>query len=184
MRAALPAVLAAAALVVTACAPARSPADAGGTAIPDAAEVPDVAAGAAAVVVPPGAARPETALPVFVVDVAATYAARERGLGGREALDDDRGMLFVYAESRSRRFWMKDCLVALDIAFLDEQGRVLEIATLPPGVGLTGDDVPAARCEGPVRFVLEVRAHRLAELGLAAGDLVDVRRAVAGVTPD
>ncbi len=137
--------------------------------------------GAALRLLPAAAPRSEGGPPTVVVEVAATGAARQRGLGGRETLADGAGMLFVYADSQARRFWMKDCLVALDIAFLDEKGRVLKIATLPPGAGLSGPDIPAARCDAAVRYVLEVRARWFAEQGLGEGDLVDLGEVVAGV---
>ncbi len=120
----------------------------------------------------------------FDVEIAATLAHRERGLMGRETLGLQRGMLFVYREPAPRSFWMKDCLVGLDIAFLDADGRILQVATLPPGIGLFGTDLPSVACNGPVKFVLEVRAKRLAELGVGTGDLIDVRAATRGVDPD
>ena len=130
--------------------------------------------------VPPGSGPP----PRVIVEVAATTQRRQRGLAGRETLRDGAGMLFVYATARERLFWMKDCLIGLDIAFLDADGTILEIATLPPGSGLVGEDVPSTRCEGPVLYVLEVRAGWLGEQGITVGDVVDVRWAVDGVVPE
>ena len=120
----------------------------------------------------------------FDVEIAATQARRERGLMGRETLGLQRGMLFVYRGPAPRSFWMKDCLIGLDIAFLDADGRILQVATLPPGIGLVGTGLPSAACQGPVKYVLELRAKRLAELGVGTGDLVDVRAATRGVDPD
>lgn len=142
------------------------------------------AAGADLLLVAGAAEAAAAAVPVVRVEVAATFRARERGLGGRETLPDGRGMLFVYPDSRRRSFWMKDCLVALDIAFLDVDGRILDVATLPPGAGLADAAIPAAACEGPVRYVLEVRARWFAEQGIARGSVVDVEHAVRGVVPE
>ncbi len=138
--------------------------------------------GAALVLVPVGASDSDPT--TFEVELATTHAARERGLMGRETLGLQRGMLFVYREPARHSFWMKNCLIGLDIAFLDADGRILKAATLPPGIGLVGDDVPSVACEGKVKFVLEVRARRLSELGVGSGDLVDLRAAVEGVHPE
>jgi uncharacterized membrane protein (UPF0127 family) len=149
-------------------------------------EPPRVAAlpDASLLLVAPGARTDGAAIPVVEVEVAATYAARQRGLGGRETLADGAGMLFVYPDTDGRRFWMKDCLIALDIAFLDEEGRVLHVATLAPGAGLSSDEIPSVRHDGPVRYVLEVRARWLSGQGIGVGDVVDVRHVVEDVVPE
>ena len=118
---------------------------------------------------------------IVSVEIAASHADRERGLGGRETLPDGRGMLFVYGDSDGRTFWMKDCFIALDIAFLDADGVMRDVVTLPPGVGLSGKDIPAHTCASPVRYVLEVRARWLDENGIGVGDTVDVSRVTKGV---
>lgn len=140
--------------------------------------------GARAVVVRAGADRPITSLPTVAVEVASTRAARERGLSGRERLAPDAGMLFVYADDRPRRFWMKDCWMALDLGFLRADGTIAAVHTLPAGAGRTGADVPAATCPEPVRYVLETNAGWYAAHGLRPGHVVDVSAAVAGVVPE
>ncbi len=103
---------------------------------------------------------------------------------GRKQLDADAGMLFVYATPARREFWMKDCHIPLDIAFIGADYRVIAIETCEAGVGLPYDEIPRAVCAAPVAFVLETNAGRLAELGVAAGDRVDLGLAVLGVRAD
>ena len=67
----------------------------------------------------------------FTLEVVSTEAAIERGMGGRKSLARDAGMLFVFPEARSRRFWMKNCLISLDIMFLDARGRITAIHQMP-----------------------------------------------------
>ncbi len=61
------------------------------------------------------------------VELAVTEAERERGLMARDALADDAGMLFLFPAPSRVGFWMKGTLIPLDIAYLDADGRVLDI---------------------------------------------------------
>jgi uncharacterized membrane protein (UPF0127 family) len=135
------------------------------------------------VVVPVGARPPASAPCVVFVELAATQQARERGLGGRASLPRDGAMLFVYGADEPRRYWMKDCLIALDIAFIERGGRIVNVATLPPGAGLKNEDIAAVDSTAPARFVLETAAGWCAAHGIAAGDEVDLRAALVGVDP-
>jgi hypothetical protein len=92
-------------------------------------------------------------------------------------------MLFVYPDRRNRRFWMKGCAFGLDIAFLEDDGRIVRLATLPPGLGRTGAEIPAVDCPEPVARVLEASAGWFAAHGIAAGDRVDATPALTGVVP-
>ena len=53
---------------------------------------------------------------VLPVEVMSTPNAISTGMMGRENLDG--GMLFVFPEVSERSFWMKDCLISLDIIFI------------------------------------------------------------------
>lgn len=116
-------------------------------------------------------------------EVVSTPEARNRGLGGRARLDENAGMLFVYPSAEPRTFWMKDCLIALDIAFIGEDRRILNVATLPAAAGLPDALVPKADSAGPTRWVLETGAGWFARHRIGAGDVVDVAAAVLGVEP-
>lgn len=132
-------------------------------------------------VVRAGAERPADAGAVAFVEVAATHAARERGLMGRTSLEADHGMLFVYPAPTPRRYWMKDCLIGLDIAFIRADGTVSALATLPPGAGLADDEVGVASSNGPVQYVLEMETGWFARHGVAVGSTIDVSAAAEGV---
>ena len=62
------------------------------------------------------------------VEYAATEVDRERGLMGRDVLPDTEGMLFVFPTLVTVSFWMKDTPNPLDIAFIADDGTVLNIA--------------------------------------------------------
>ncbi len=105
------------------------------------------------------------------VRIARTPAERRQGLMGVTRLAADEGMLFVYATAGLRSIWMKGCAVALDVAFLDDDARVLEVATLRPPTE-TGGDVEAVRSARPARYVLEMPAGFFARHGLGEGTRV------------
>ncbi|MBY0565175.1 MAG: DUF192 domain-containing protein [Hyphomonadaceae bacterium] len=106
----------------------------------------------------------------FTVEIADDDRERARGLMFRQALADDRGMLFHFQEPEYASFWMRNTVISLDIIFIGVDGRILNIAerTTPyseegiPSVGLT-------------RGVLEIRGGRAAELGISPGDKVNHR---------
>ena len=84
------------------------------------------------------------------VELAATPEEREGGLMFRQKLGEDHGMLFVFPESAPQRFWMKNTLLPLSIAFIDDGGVVINIEDMQP---LTVD---AHASLGPARVALEM----------------------------
>jgi uncharacterized membrane protein (UPF0127 family) len=138
---------------------------------------------ATVVVVPRGAPRPGGGLPVVFAEVVSTPEARRQGLGGRDSMPADEGMLFVYPKDEMRNYWMKDCRFALDIAFIGRDRRILNVATLPPPSGAETEPIPFALSSGPAGFVLETNAGWLAAHGVRAGDEVDLAAALEGVEP-
>jgi len=71
----------------------------------------------------------ETAIPIFI-EHATTIEARRKGLMHRSHLDPNHGMLLHYPESGYHRIWMYNCLIPLSVAFIDENGAILEIHEL------------------------------------------------------
>lgn len=61
------------------------------------------------------------------VDLALTKDAQSMGLSGREGLDSDEGMLFVFKYSLSHPFWMKDMNFPIDIIWISEDLKVVYI---------------------------------------------------------
>jgi uncharacterized membrane protein (UPF0127 family) len=109
--------------------------------------------------------------------VAATWAARRDGLMGRTSLKRDEGLLFVYRTADTRSFWMKNCCIALDILYLEDDGKVIALKTMePPDPKLPEAELPRFPSPSPCRLVLEVeggyaRAHGVkvgSRLGLPA----------------
>ncbi len=63
----------------------------------------------------------------FKLEIAADPKSRIRGLMERTKIDDHGGMLFVFRNSMRRSFWMKNCLVDIDLVFLDRRGRIVTL---------------------------------------------------------
>lgn len=94
-----------------------------------------------------------------------TREEMEIGLSGRATLPSNLGMLFRFPAGVTPSIWMKNTYVPLDIAFLDEQGRILDVqAGIPQSLasvkGVLGS-----------RFVLET--PRRAQL-VSVGDRLSV----------
>jgi uncharacterized membrane protein (UPF0127 family) len=80
---------------------------------------------------PPPLALPTATLPdgfLVTLELATSVEEISQGLMFRPTLPESRGMLFLFGEERVPAFWMKDTLVPLDIIFLDDEGRVVDIA--------------------------------------------------------
>jgi uncharacterized protein len=104
-------------------------------------------------------------------EVAATDAARRRGLSGRAGLAEDRGMLFVYRDHLERTYWMKGMRFPLDIIWIDRR----RVTGVEPNVPVpTGGNLPIYPSRSPADRVLEVRAGWAARHGVEQGARVTV----------
>ena len=127
------------------------------------------AAALAAAAVPPAAAQK---LPVVQVragmhlvraKLAADFTSRMQGLMHRTAMGRNDGMLFVFDETSGHCMWMKNTLIPLSVAFLDEHGAVINVADMTPH---SEDSHCATR---PARFALEMNRGWFAERGIGPG---------------
>jgi hypothetical protein len=103
----------------------------------------------------------------FHVEIADNNAEREQGLMYRRSMPADHGMLFDFNPPQQVSFWMHNTLLPLDIIFIGEDGRILNIAA--NATPFSDDNIPSA---GPVRGVLELNAGRAAALDILPGDRV------------
>ncbi len=105
--------------------------------------------------------------------LATTRAEHYEGFAKVSTLAPDQGMLFVYAKEEQRSFWMKGCLVDLDIAFLDANGRVFDLHSLrAPVAGQSDELLPRAVSSKPARLVLELPLGWFKKHGLGVGTQV------------
>jgi len=109
----------------------------------------------------------------FAVQVAAQNEDRRQGLSGRDPLKADEGMVFVWPNAAPRRFHMKDMKFPIDIIFLDDRGRVLNVAERAPVCG-DADPCPQYYSTGPAQSVVEIQAGGAKRLQLQVGDTVTI----------
>ena len=103
----------------------------------------------------------------FTVELATTPGQMEQGLMFRKSLPPDGGMLFDYRTPSMASMWMKNTLIPLDMLFVDERGRVINIhERAVPG---SLDPIAAA---APARAVIELNGGTAARLGIRPGDQV------------
>lgn len=102
--------------------------------------------------------------------VANTSARRSRGMMYRSGLPEQSGMIFVWEETRPRTggFWNPNVPTDLDVAWLDEDGSIMEFTVL-----LAGDSTIKEPSE-PYYFVMEMPRGRFARLGIGLGDRVSI----------
>lgn len=106
------------------------------------------------------------------LEVAKTVEQQAIGLMYRTELADNRGMLFPFEYPRRASFWMKNCLISLDMVFLRD-GKVQSISSnVPP---CQEDPCPTYGPNVLVDQVIELRGGRAAELGVKVGDRLEVQ---------
>jgi uncharacterized membrane protein (UPF0127 family) len=102
--------------------------------------------------------------PSFSIEIADTDAERSAGLMFRRVMPDDRGMLFVFENTRRVAFWMKNTPMPLDLVFIAEDGTVADIRQ-----GVPFSEAAIAP-QAEVRFVLELKSGTAQKAGIVAGD--------------
>ena len=99
----------------------------------------------------------------ITAQLAQTPEQREIGLMFRTAMGASEGMLFAFERPGQQCFWMKNTLIPLAIAFVADDGSIVNIDSMKPQT-LDG------HCSAtPVRFVLEVNEGWFAKRGIKPG---------------
>jgi len=97
------------------------------------------------------------------VQLAQTPEQRQIGLMWRKEMPQHEGMLFVFEQAASQCFWMRNTLIPLTAAFVDEDGTIVNLADMKP----QNDD---SHCSAkPVRFVLEMNQGWFAKRNIKPG---------------
>ena len=108
-------------------------------------------------------------------EVAATPGSRQTGMMQRTTMAPQRGMLFVFPEVASHCMWMRNTLLPLSVAFLDEKGRIINVEDMQPQ---SDDNHCAAK---PARYALEMNLGWFKSHGLGAGfAIMGIEKAPSG----
>jgi uncharacterized membrane protein (UPF0127 family) len=97
-------------------------------------------------------------------ELADTESKKERGLMFRQFLPENSGMLFIFDPPTQAAFWMKNTRIPLSIAFVDNQGRILEIRSMKPF-----DETPIWSVSNAVAYALEVSEGWFDRHGIRTG---------------
>lgn len=96
-------------------------------------------------------------------EVAATSESRQIGMMQRTIMPPQRGMLFVFPEVAKHCMWMRNTLLPLSVAFLDESGRIINVEDMQPK---TENNHCATK---PARYALEMNLGWFKSRGLGPG---------------
>ncbi len=100
-------------------------------------------------------------------EVANTEDSRRRGLMFRDRLSENAGMIFLYPVAEVTAMWMKNTRIPLSVAFIDRNGRILNIEDMAP----FSEDAHTSR--GEAAYSLEANRGWFSKRGIKAGDRVE-----------
>jgi uncharacterized protein len=100
---------------------------------------------------------------VIQTELAVTLPQQMTGMMGRTSMGPNEGMLFAYDQPDRRCFWMRNTLIPLSIAFIADDGAIVNIAEMAPKSDQT-------HCSAkPVRFALEMNKGWFDKRGIKPG---------------
>ncbi len=104
---------------------------------------------------------------VIRAEVAATDPEREKGLMFRTALGGNQGMVFLFDTNGQECMWMKNTLIPLSVAFMDDSGRITNIEDMAP-------QTENNHCsKGIARYALEMNLGWFTAHGVRVGTKID-----------
>ena len=104
---------------------------------------------------------------IFNIEIAVTEKERSRGLMYRKELKQTEGMLFLYPEKQIIKMWMKNTLIPLDMIFINNNGKIIDIfkMTIPKDLTPIGPNVK-------LKGVLEINGGLTSYLHINKGDFI------------
>jgi len=103
---------------------------------------------------------------IIKAEVASSAPSQQLGLMYRKSMPEQSGMLFVFEQKAGHCFWMKNTLLPLSIAFIDDDGKIVNIEEMKP-------QSEANHCPlKPIRYALEMNSNWFEKRQLGAGKLV------------
>jgi uncharacterized membrane protein (UPF0127 family) len=107
----------------------------------------------------------------YTLEVANTGESRMRGLMRRDSMPADHGMIFVFAQPDRLGFYMRNTRIALDIIYIDENGKIDSIKPMQPY------DETSVSSDGPCKWAVELKQGQGAAAGIKPGDMVEIPQA-------
>lgn len=110
--------------------------------------------------------RLSSGLHLITAEVAKDNATRQVGLMHRKTLAPGHGMLFIFDYRAPQCMWMRNTLVPLSVAFIGDDGRIVNVEDMQPKTEIS-------HCSNvPVRYALEMPLGWFAQRKLSAGSLI------------
>jgi hypothetical protein len=109
----------------------------------------------------------------ITLEVRDTQAGRALGLMGREKLDDDEGMLFVFEKPGIYSFWMKNMKISIDMIWIDSSGVIVHIEEDVPPCVTDSCDIYSPGAEAVQ--VIETSASFVTRYDVVVGDKVEFK---------
>jgi len=107
-------------------------------------------------------------------EVASDFGSRMTGLMHRPSMPQNAGMLFIFDDKSMHCMWMKNTLIPLSVAFIDDDGAIVNIADMQP-------HSEQSHCATqPVRYALEMNRGWFAARGIKPGSRLG---GIPGVKP-
>ncbi len=108
-------------------------------------------------------------------EVADTAEKRKLGLGDREFLASDSGMLFIFPEAKKYTFWMKGVKFPLDFIWIKDKLVIDITKNVPiPNIGQEDQNLPIYRPKEPIDSVLELNAGFADTYEIKVGDKIKI----------
>ena len=113
----------------------------------------------------------------FAAEIADTPESRGKGLGERDSLEEQTGMLFVFPGGQASSFWMKGMRFPLDFVWI---GADCTVVDLTEDVQHSPPDTPTSELEifessSPAAYTFEINAREISRFGVERGDEVRFR---------
>ncbi|MBT4530166.1 MAG: DUF192 domain-containing protein [Phycisphaerae bacterium] len=118
----------------------------------------------------------------FNLEVVLDDVTRARGMMGRTSFTVDGGMLFIFPNAEVRSFWMKNCLIDIDLIFLDSRGTITALHEMSIEAPQENDESDWAYEQRmghyfsytPARFAIELEAGSIQKLHLRVNDHINL----------
>jgi len=102
------------------------------------------------------------------VEIADTPSKQQTGLMFRKHLSANAGMLFSFERPRKMMFWGQNTYIPLDIAFVDEDNRIRQIAYITPL------STKAVRSDERMKYALEANAGYFSNNDIKVGTKINI----------
>jgi uncharacterized membrane protein (UPF0127 family) len=102
-------------------------------------------------------------------EVAASDAQRQQGLMFRQQMANNAGMVFVFDRPATQCMWMKNTLLPLSVAFIDAEGKIVNIEDMQPQTL----DNHCSKKAVPVKYALEMNLGWFRKNNIKPGTTID-----------